>query len=63
MWWIAFTAIDLYVGLIILEAMAPSLPAQKLKRVRLARNVVIALLIITMIAFFTVLMKRWLGHL
>jgi hypothetical protein len=30
--WIAFAALDVYIGLIILEAMIPSLPAEKVQK-------------------------------
>jgi len=44
MWWTIFTAADLYIGLIVLDAMAPSIPSEKLGRVRTARKVILALL-------------------
>jgi hypothetical protein len=28
MWWIIFTAVDLYVGLVVLDTLIPSLPAE-----------------------------------
>ena len=45
MWWTIFTAADLYIGLIVLDAMAPSIPAEKLGRLRTARRVILALLV------------------
>jgi hypothetical protein len=60
MWWIAFTAIDLYVGLIVLEAMMPSLSAEKVSRAKAARNLIVALLVVTVLAFTVMLVKRWL---
>jgi hypothetical protein len=32
--WIAFAVLDVYIGLIILEAMIPSLPAEKLSKAK-----------------------------
>jgi len=49
MWWTIFTAADLYVGLIVLDAMAPSIPAEKLGRLRTARKVILALLVVSAI--------------
>jgi len=45
MWWTIFTAADLYIGLIVLDAMAPSIPSEKLGRLRMARKLVLALLV------------------
>jgi hypothetical protein len=45
MWWTIFTAADLYIGLIVLDAMAPSIPAEKLGRLRTARRVILLLLL------------------
>ncbi|HKH98233.1 MAG TPA: hypothetical protein VJ999_03925 [Candidatus Sulfotelmatobacter sp.] len=44
MWWTLFTAVDLYIGVIVLDAMAPSLPPEKRARVRAARKVILGLL-------------------
>jgi len=49
MWWTIFTAADLYIGLIVLDAMAPSIPAEKLVRLRTARRVILALLVVSAI--------------
>jgi len=49
MWWTIFTAADLYIGLIVLDAMAPSMPAEKLGRLRTARKVVLVLLAVSAI--------------
>ncbi len=45
MGWTIFTAADLYIGLIVLDAMAPSIPAEKLGRLPVARKVILALLV------------------
>lgn len=56
--WIAFAALDVYVCLIILEALIPSLPAEKLPRAKRARVVILASLGVLGVAF---LGKRWVG--
>jgi len=43
--WTIFAALDLSIGLIALDAMAPSIPKEKLMRVRAARKAVVALLV------------------
>ncbi|MGH9515308.1 MAG: hypothetical protein ACRD3P_06480 [Terriglobales bacterium] len=59
--WIAFAALDVYVGLIILEAMIPSLPAEKvLSAKKRARVIILACLGILAVAFVGLLIKRWL---
>jgi hypothetical protein len=57
--WIAFVALDVYIGLIILEAMIPSLPAEKLSKAKRARVVILASLGMLAIAFVGLLIKRW----
>jgi hypothetical protein len=57
--WIAFAALDVYIGLIILEAMIPSLPAEKLSKAKRARVVILASLGMLAIAFVGLLIKRW----
>jgi len=59
MGWIAFAALDVYIGLIILEALIPSLPAEKLPRAKWARKAILASLTLLAIAFVGVLVKRW----
>jgi len=59
MWWIVFTAVDLYIGLIILDALVPSLPAEKVPRIKSAKKVIIVLLVLSAIALVVVLIKRW----
>ena len=49
MWWTIFTAADLYIGLIVLDVMAPSIPSEKLGRLRTLRKVVLALLLVSAI--------------
>jgi hypothetical protein len=57
--WIVFAALDVYIGLIILEALIPSLPAEKLPRAKRARKAILASLSVLAIAFVGMLLKRW----
>ncbi len=59
MWWIVFTAVDLYIGLVILDALAPSLAAEKVPRIKSAKRVIVVLLVLSAIALLVVLIKRW----
>jgi len=51
MWWILFTAVDLYIGLVILKTMQPSVPAEKQKRLKIAEQVIVVLLGLTAVVF------------
>ena len=57
--WIAFAALDVYIGLIILEALIPSLPAERLPSAKRARVVILVSLGALAIAFIGFLIKRW----
>jgi uncharacterized membrane protein (DUF485 family) len=57
--WIAFAALDVYIGLIILEALIPSLAADKLARAKRARVGILASLGMLAVAFVGLLIKRW----
>jgi len=60
MWWIVFTAVDLYIGLVILKTMQPSTPPQKQKRLKRAERVIVVLLALTAVAFVAKLFHgRW----
>jgi hypothetical protein len=59
MWWIVFTAVDLYIGLIVLDTLIPSLPPEKRKRANVAKKIVVVLLVLLAIALAAVLMRRW----
>jgi hypothetical protein len=59
MWWIVFTAVDLYIGLVILDILIPSLPAEKRYRANLAKKIVVVLLVLLAIALAAVLIRRW----
>ncbi|MGH9528856.1 MAG: hypothetical protein ACRD2S_02950 [Terriglobales bacterium] len=58
MWWVAFAAIDLYIGLILLETLIPTLPKRKRQRALFAKTVVLALLLLSAIAFVAMLIER-----
>lgn len=57
--WIVFAALDVYIGLIILEALIPSLPAEKLPRAKRARKAILASLALLAVVFLGMLVKRW----
>jgi hypothetical protein len=59
MWWIVFTAVDLYIGLVILDTLIPSLPAEKCYRANLAKKIIVVLLVLLAIALAAVLIRRW----
>lgn len=44
MWWTLFTAADLYIGLIVLDAMKPSVAPEKVPTLQAARKMVLLLL-------------------
>jgi len=56
--WIAFAALDVYIGLIILDAMIPSLAAEKLSKAKRARVVILASLGMLAVTFMGLLIKR-----
>jgi len=59
MWWIVFTAVDLYIGLVVLDALIPSLPAEKRGRAIYVKKVIVVLLVLLAIAPVAVLIRRW----
>ncbi len=52
MFWLIFTAVDIYIGLIVLDQTLPSLPAEKQPRVKLMKKALIASLIAVVIMIF-----------
>jgi hypothetical protein len=52
MWWLVFTAVDIYIGLVALDVMAKSgsIPPHKLRGVAIAKKVLVALLVVVGIA-------------
>jgi hypothetical protein len=63
-WWTLFTVVDLYIGVVVLDAMAISLPQEKLPRLRAARKVIVALLVAAAIVLIIQVAHRigWLRH-
>jgi hypothetical protein len=59
MGWIAFATLDVYIDLIILEALIPSLPAEKFPRAKRARTAILVSLAVLVVAFVGMLVKRW----
>ena len=57
--WIAFAALDVYIGLIILEALIRSLPAEKLPSAKRVRVVILTSLGMLVVGFVGLLIKRW----
>ena len=58
MWWIIFTAVDLYIGLVVLKSLEPSLPPAKQRRVAVAAKVIVGLLVLCVIALVVVALRR-----
>ncbi|MBZ5597694.1 MAG: hypothetical protein LAN83_05170 [Acidobacteriia bacterium] len=58
MWWLVFTAVDLYIGLVALDVMvrSGSIPPHKLKSVAIAKKILIASLVVVGIAL---VVKIW----
>jgi len=56
--WTLFTAIDLYVGVILLDLMATSVPPEKLPRLRKAKKVTLGLLVGSLLVL-AVQYARW----
>ena len=64
MGWTIFTAIDLWMGLFLLDMMATTVPPEKRPRLRTARKVVIALLGISIVVLLAQIARHygWIGH-
>jgi hypothetical protein len=58
MWWIIFTAVDLYIGLVVLKAMAPSVPSEKHHRMVVAEGVILVGLAVCAAAFVVKLLRH-----
>jgi hypothetical protein len=58
MWWTIFTGVDLYVGLIILDALKESVALEKQKRLSAARKATLALLGVTVIVLIAQIIRR-----
>jgi len=64
MGWTIFTAIDLWMGVLLLDMMSTAVPPEKMPRLRAARRVVLALLAISIVVLFTQVARRygWIRH-
>jgi hypothetical protein len=58
-WWTIFTIVDLYIGLIILDTLASSVPPEKIGRLRTAKKVILGLLVISGIVLVVQLIRRF----
>ncbi len=56
MWWIIFTAIDLYICLVIIKSLEPSLAPAKQRRAAIAEKAIIGSLIVCAAA---IVFKLW----
>jgi hypothetical protein len=62
-WWTIFTIVDLYIGVVVLDAMASSLPPEKHARLHKVRLVILSLLAASAIVLIVQLMHRyWMRH-
>jgi len=55
MFWLLFTLVDLYVGVVVLDQMMPSLPPEKQGRALIAKRILIAATVV--VALFTIV--KW----
>jgi hypothetical protein len=62
--WTIFTAIDLFVGVLLLDLMTTSVPPEKLPRLRKARKISLALFGVTLLILLTQIAHRhgWIGR-
>ena len=51
MWWIVFAAVDVYIGLVILDLLARSMPPEKMPRMKIAKKALVAILVALGMAF------------
>jgi hypothetical protein len=56
--WIIFTAIDLYIGLIVIKSMQPTLPPAKKRRAAVVVKIILVLLSLCVVAFALRLWRR-----
>ena len=64
MGWTIFTAIDLFMGALLLDMMSTTVPPEKLPRLRAARNVTLALFGVSMVVLLVQIARRhgWIAH-
>ena len=46
MWWIVFAAVDVYIGLVVLDLLASSAAPKKMPRIRATRKIMIVTLVV-----------------
>lgn len=59
MWWTIFTIVDLYIGIVVLDVMASSVPPEKLVRLRRTRLVILGLIAASAIMLTVQLAHRY----
>ncbi len=57
MWWILFTAVDLYIGFVVLKAMEPTVPPEKHGRLKIVEKVILILLGLSVLALVAKLLR------
>jgi hypothetical protein len=57
-WWTIFTIVDLYIGLIVLDSLASSVPPEKTRRVQVTKKVILGLLLVSGIVLVLQLVRR-----
>jgi hypothetical protein len=62
--WTIFTAIDLFIGALLLDLMTTSVPPEKLPRLRKARNISLIFFGICLLVLFEQIARQhgWIGH-
>jgi cell division protein FtsL len=58
-WWTIFTAVDLYIGLIIVDSLVGSVPREKLARLAAVRKSILALLILSTLVLAVQIVSRY----
>ena len=59
--WTIFTVVDLFIGVLLIDLMTTSVPAEKLQRVRIARNIGLGLLAASVIVLTVQILHRYAG--
>jgi hypothetical protein len=57
-WWTIFTIVDLYIGLIVLDSLASSVPPEKIRRLQVTKKVILGLLLGSGIVLVLQLVRR-----
>ena len=61
MWWVLFTAVDLYIGLIAIDVIekSGSVPTEKVPRLRIAKKITIGAIAVLAVVFLVKLRMRY----